>query len=269
MPSSSSHSITVVTGLLFLLLAVLRMGWISLLLSKAVITGFLFGAAIEVVVGELAEDHRDVRRRLQLVAKLGDWIGALGDIDGATLLVGVVSLLVVVGVRFSPLKVPGALVLVVGGLLASVLLDFEGRGIALVGDVPRGFAAPRSRARLRRRQHRDDRTGGGRSALDRLLPDSGGLTGVRIQAWLPRRHRPGVGGTEHVEPRIGRVAGHPGVHEPVGEFAQRRVRRKDTPRVADDRGVDRAHPARARTAVLRSPPTGTRRRSSSTRSSSG
>ena len=35
------------------LLAILKMGWISNFLSKAVITGFLFGAAIEVVVGEL------------------------------------------------------------------------------------------------------------------------------------------------------------------------------------------------------------------------
>ena len=46
-------SITVLSGMLFLLLAVFRMGWISQFLSKAVITGFLFGAAIEVVVGEL------------------------------------------------------------------------------------------------------------------------------------------------------------------------------------------------------------------------
>lgn len=46
-------AITVTTGVLFLALAVFRMGWISQFLSKAVITGFLFGAAIEVVVGEL------------------------------------------------------------------------------------------------------------------------------------------------------------------------------------------------------------------------
>ena len=49
----------------------------------------------------------------------------------------------IIGIRFSPVKVPGALVLVIGGLLASVLFDFEERGIALVGDVPRGFAAPK------------------------------------------------------------------------------------------------------------------------------
>ena len=40
-------------GCLFLLLGVFRMGWISQFLSKAVVTGFLAGAAVQVVIGEL------------------------------------------------------------------------------------------------------------------------------------------------------------------------------------------------------------------------
>lgn len=135
-------AITVVTGLLFLLLAVFKMGWISLLLSKAVITGFLFGAAIEVVVGELAKMTGTSTEGANAWRKFADWITDLGDTDTTTVLVGAASLIVIVGIRFSRLKVPGALVLVVGGLVASVLLDFEGEGIALVGDVPRGFARP-------------------------------------------------------------------------------------------------------------------------------
>jgi MFS superfamily sulfate permease-like transporter len=46
-------AITLATGLLFLALALLRMGWIAQFLSKAVITGFLAGAAVDVVIGEL------------------------------------------------------------------------------------------------------------------------------------------------------------------------------------------------------------------------
>ena len=45
--------ITLASGLLFVLLAVFRMGWIAQFLSRAVVTGFLFGAAIDVVIGEL------------------------------------------------------------------------------------------------------------------------------------------------------------------------------------------------------------------------
>ncbi len=135
-------AITLVTGLLFLLLAIFKMGWISLFLSKAVITGFLFGAAIEVVVGELPKITGTSIDGANSWRKFGNWIEGLGDTDGATLVVGIVSLAVIVAIRFAPIKVPGALVLVVGGLGASVAFDFEDRGIALVGDVPRGFVAP-------------------------------------------------------------------------------------------------------------------------------
>ena len=135
-------AISLVTGLAFLVLAFFKMGWISLFLSKAVITGFLFGAAIEVVVGELPKITGTSIDGANAWRKFGNWIVGLGDTDGATLLVGLISLAVIVGIRFSPIKVPGALVLVIGGLAASVALDFQDSSIALVGDVPRGFAAP-------------------------------------------------------------------------------------------------------------------------------
>src|SRR4051812_33707050 len=51
-------AITLVSGLLYLVFAVLRLGWISRFLSKAVITGFLAGAAVDVVIGELPKITR-------------------------------------------------------------------------------------------------------------------------------------------------------------------------------------------------------------------
>jgi high affinity sulfate transporter 1 len=135
-------AITLITGILFLLLALFRMGWISQFLSRAVITGFLFGAAIEVVIGELPKLTGTSIEGSNSWRKLGSWLTTLDDVDGETLLVGVVSLVVILGIRFSKSRVPGALVLVVGGLVVSAALGFDERGIALVGDVPRGFVVP-------------------------------------------------------------------------------------------------------------------------------
>jgi len=45
--------ITLASGLLYLIIAVPKMGWIAQFLSRAVVTGFLFGTAIDVVIGEL------------------------------------------------------------------------------------------------------------------------------------------------------------------------------------------------------------------------
>ena len=134
--------ITLVSGALYLLLALLRMGWIAQFLSRAVVTGFLFGAAIDVVIGELPKLTGTEVSGTNPLRELGSWFRTLGDADRATVIVGAASLAVVFGLRIIAPRVPGALVLVVGGLLASRLFDLAARGVALVGDVPRGLPTP-------------------------------------------------------------------------------------------------------------------------------
>ena len=137
--------ITLASGIVFLLLAVLKMGWIAQFLSRAVVTGFLFGAAIDVVIGELPKITGTAATGTNSLQELGSWLGTLGETDATTAVVGVVALIVVFGLRRIAPRVPGALVLVVGGLIASWLLNLGDRGVALVGDVPRGlpsFALP-------------------------------------------------------------------------------------------------------------------------------
>ena len=131
--------LTLISGLLFLLLAVLKMGWIAQFLSRAVVTGFLFGAAIDVVIGELPKITGTDTSGSNSFQELVSWFGTLGEIHPTTLVVGVVSLVVVFGIKTVAPRIPGALVLVVGGLLASYLFDFGARGVALVGDVPSGL----------------------------------------------------------------------------------------------------------------------------------
>ena len=132
-------AITFVTGIFFLLLALFRMGWISQFLSKAVITGFLFGAAIEVVIGELPKITGTSIEGSNAWQKLFSWLQSLPEIHLATLVLGVISLVLILGLRFAVPKVPGALVLVIFGLLASAIFNLGELGIALVGEVPRGL----------------------------------------------------------------------------------------------------------------------------------
>jgi MFS superfamily sulfate permease-like transporter len=132
-------AITFVTGILFLLLALFRMGWISQFLSKAVITGFLFGAAIQVVIGELPKITGTSIEGSNSWQKLFSWLQSVPETDLATLVVGVISLVLIFGLRFAVPKIPGALVLVIGGLLASAILGLGDLGVALVGEVPSGL----------------------------------------------------------------------------------------------------------------------------------
>ncbi len=132
-------TITLASGVLFLLLAVFKMGWIAQFLSRAVVTGFLFGAAIDVVIGELPKLTGTDVSGANPIQELRSWLSSLGGVSWATVLVGIVSLGVVFGLRVIVPRVPGALVLVVGGLLASWIFDLGAHGVALVGEVPRGL----------------------------------------------------------------------------------------------------------------------------------
>ena len=131
--------ITLASGVLFVLLAVFKMGWIARFLSRAVVTGFLFGAAIDVVIGELPKLTGTDTSGSNSLQELWSWLGTVGDAHLLTVLVGGVSLVVIFGLRRIAPRVPGALVLVVGGLVASRLFDLGAHGVALVGTVPRGL----------------------------------------------------------------------------------------------------------------------------------
>jgi high affinity sulfate transporter 1 len=135
-------AIALVTGLLFLLMALLRLGWIARFLSKAVITGFLAGAAVDVVIGELPKLTGTDAEGKNAWRELGSWIGSLGDVHWTTVLVGGGALAVVLVLRRVAPAVPGALVLVAGGLLASAVFDLSAHGVELVGDVPSGLPMP-------------------------------------------------------------------------------------------------------------------------------
>src|SRR6185312_1432942 len=135
-------AIALATGALFLLLALFRLGWIASFLSKAVVTGFLAGAAVDVVIGELPKLTGTSADGKNAWRELGSWLGSLDDTHWTTLLVGVTALAVILALRRLAPAVPGALVLVAGGLLASSLFDLGAHGVALVGHVPSGLPAP-------------------------------------------------------------------------------------------------------------------------------
>ena len=243
-------AITLASGALFLLLAVLRMGWIAQFLSRAVVTGFLFGAAIDVVIGELPEADRDRGHRLEPAAGAVVVARDARRRQLATVLVGVAAL----GGRVRPAgdraARPGALVLVVGGLLASWLFDLGARGVALVGEVPRGLPTSRFPHQLLMRTCRHDRDRRGGARADRVLADGRRRQDVRGQAPLPDRHQPGVGRPGHGERRRRPVPGDAGLDEPVRELAERPLRRAHracVPRPRRDRPAD---PSLAGAAVL-------------------
>jgi sulfate permease, SulP family len=131
--------IALLSGLIFLVMTILKMGWIAQFISRPVIVGFLCGAALDVTVGELRKITGTETSGDNAWQEFWSWLSGLGELHRPTLLVGGLALVALFALRAVVPKLPGTLFVVVGGLLASVLFDLDARGVALVGDVPRGL----------------------------------------------------------------------------------------------------------------------------------
>jgi high affinity sulfate transporter 1 len=132
-------AIVFVAGLLFIIMYLLKMGWISEFLAASVLTGFTFGVAINVAAGELFKITGTEKSGSNTWAKLWNWITSLDEASMPTLVIGILALLLVFGIKLFTPKVPGALVAVVLGIGATVLFGLGDLGVALIADVPRGL----------------------------------------------------------------------------------------------------------------------------------
>ena len=128
----------------------------------------------------------------------------------------------ILGLRFLAPAVPGALVLVVGGLVASGLFDLGAHGVALVGDVPRGLPAPELPDLYLVEDHYA--TIGVAAAALLLIGFSQTAGDARAFA---ARHRYRIDVNQESVAQgmanvgAGRVPGDAGVDQPVGQLAQR------------------------------------------------
>ena len=132
-------SIVLVAGALFVIMYVLKMGWISDFLAASVLTGFTFGVAINVAAGELFKITGTEKGGSNTWQKLWTWITELSDANGTTVVVGVAALLLVFGIALYAPKVPGALLAVILGIVATLVLDLGDRGVELIAEVPSGL----------------------------------------------------------------------------------------------------------------------------------
>jgi high affinity sulfate transporter 1 len=132
-------AIVLVAGLLYIVMFVLRMGWISEFLAASVLTGFTFGVAINVAAGQLFKITGTESSGSNTWLKLWAWITSLPEAHMTTLVVGILALILVFAIKLYAPKIPGALVAVVLGIGATALLNLGDRGVALIAEVPRGL----------------------------------------------------------------------------------------------------------------------------------
>ena len=120
----------------------LRLGGVADLISKPVMTGFLFGLGLTIAIGQLPKLFGVEGGSGEFFERLWDFAGSVDDAHGLTIAVGAASVaLLVAGRRFVP-AVPSTLVVLGLAIAASALLDFQGHGVDVVGELPDALPDP-------------------------------------------------------------------------------------------------------------------------------
>ncbi len=126
----------------FLLLAgLLKLGFVSDFLSRAVIIGFLTGVGVQIAIGQLGGMFGLAPAPGGPVLQLVRLAGSLPFASLPTLAVSLAVIAVVSLSRRVSSRVPGALIAVAGAILLSWAFGLSSYGIALLGTVPGGLPA--------------------------------------------------------------------------------------------------------------------------------
>jgi SulP family sulfate permease len=146
-PAGSPHYVdlvgilAVMVGVIVALIGLLRLGWIAQFLSAPIITGFLGGVAVIIVVHQLPDLFGIHSVSGSTLYRIKTVVAHLGDTNGWTLGIGVVVFAVVMATERIDRKLPGALVGLVGSTIVVGAAGLHAHGVAILGAIAHG--APR------------------------------------------------------------------------------------------------------------------------------
>jgi SulP family sulfate permease len=132
-------ALAVATGIVLVALGLLRLAWIAEFLSKPIVTGFVFGLTLTIVIGELPTLLGIDKPPGDLLGVLVRTVVRLDQTHALTAVIGAAALLALFGgARVAP-RIPWGLATVVIAVVVSSVADLAGRGVATIGEVPTGL----------------------------------------------------------------------------------------------------------------------------------
>ncbi|UDG73401.1 sulfate permease [Achromobacter sp. 77] len=137
---AAASMMAVVSGLFCIVMGLMRLGFITELLSKPIRYGYMNGIALTVLVSQLPKlfdvsinDAGPLREMQQLALAVAD-----GQAHWPSFAVGAASLAVILMLkRFD--RVPGILIAVILATLAVKLVGLDAQGVKVLGEIPQGL----------------------------------------------------------------------------------------------------------------------------------
>lgn len=133
--------LALLVGAIFLLARIVRLGWIADYFSRAVLTGYIHGVAVVLIVAQLGKLFGLDIEAEDPLPRLLEFFREIGGSSVATVGVGGLCLVALLALsRLGP-RIPAALLVVVAAIVVSAVLELEEHGVAIVGALPSGLPA--------------------------------------------------------------------------------------------------------------------------------
>lgn len=130
--------LAVMVGLMVMLVSILRLGWIADFLSTPIVTGFLSGVAVIIIIHQLPDFLGLPSPTGSNAHRIGDIATHLGAINGWTVALGAGVLVVMFVSARLDRRIPGGLIGLVGSTVLVSAFDLQAHGVAVLGTVHSG-----------------------------------------------------------------------------------------------------------------------------------
>ena len=143
-PIGSPHFVDLVSilavavGAIVALVGLLRLGWIANFLSAPIITGFLAGVAVIIVVHQLSDLFGLPSASGPTLHRIAAAVEHLDQVKGWALGIGLITFVVVLAAERVDRKLPGALVALVGSTVVVAVFGLHSHGVAVLGTFAHG-----------------------------------------------------------------------------------------------------------------------------------
>lgn len=131
--------LTLVAGIVYMLLGVFRMGWVSNFLSKSVLEGFVFAFGFGLIVDQLYKILGVEKAEGSYWQVLVGVVQEIPQTSLPTLAVGAAAIVMLLALRYTLPKFPRSLLAVILGIIVVPVLGLADKGVELVGELPSGL----------------------------------------------------------------------------------------------------------------------------------
>ncbi|MEY3321136.1 MAG: hypothetical protein RLZZ417_719 [Bacteroidota bacterium] len=133
-------SLALIVGVIQFLMGVFRMGFLVNFLSQPVISGFTSAAALIIMSSQLSYlTGINFSQKNNIVSVFSEWMQRFGETNLPTLFIAILGLTLLILFKEFTIRIPGALILLVGGVLITKWGNLNEMGVQILGDIPSGL----------------------------------------------------------------------------------------------------------------------------------